>query len=70
MSLAERISEQLGRSPDATRKDATYRFGIGYCHYPRYGTIPRLLIRQAQVIKVRFQPTANSTEYLKSAVGG
>lgn len=70
VSLAERISGQLTRSPEATLRGATYRFGIGYCHYPKYGTIPRLLIRQAQVIKVRLQPTANSTEYLEAAVGG
>ncbi len=50
---AQEIARRL--ATQARPQAAAYPFGIGYCSYPAAGAISRLLIRQAQVIRARYE---------------
>ncbi|MBU2863662.1 diguanylate cyclase [Reinekea forsetii] len=51
------LSEKLLQTSAGKIANIHVRFGLGYSQYPQSGTLPRMLIRQAQVIKLRQQPT-------------
>ena len=54
-------AQEVARRLDtrSLQRTAPYPFGIGYCSYPAAGSIGRLLIRQAQVIRARYDAPAN-----------
>lgn len=57
---AKILSDQLSRSSGGKLANLPVRFGLGYSHYPQSGTLARMLIRQAQVIKLRQEPKLKS----------
>ncbi|MFQ3231747.1 MHYT domain-containing protein [Reinekea sp.] len=57
---AKMLSDQLIRSSGGKLANLPVRFGLGYSHFPQSGTLARLLVRQAQVIKLRQQPKRTS----------
>ncbi|MDN3650431.1 MHYT domain-containing protein [Reinekea marina] len=55
------LSEKLLQTSAGKIANIHVRFGLGYSQYPQSGTLPKMLIRQAQVIKLRQQPTLQKT---------
>ncbi|EAR10386.1 MHYT domain-containing protein [Reinekea blandensis] len=53
---ARALTEALSKTQLEDVQDLPLRFGLGYSQYPQSGTVTRMLIRQAQVIKLRYQP--------------